>query len=679
MIDPVNPRTLYAATLDHGLFKTTDGADTWVQTNAALPPLTALAVDPTTPTTLYGAAGQGTLGSAGRVDHLGRIYKSTDGGLSWVLSSAGVADPMISAVVVAPRAPHVVYAVTALSGLLKSTDAGASWNPAGAGITSKRITAVAIDLRSPATVYVGTADRGVFKTVDGGAGWNLSDQGLANKVVTALAVDPLAPSTIYAATAIGRTGDVFRSSDAGASWTRIGDAPVHPQATLRIDPLTPSTIYLAHGGGFGSSGRVFKSQDAGVSWTSASAGLADLVAAALAVDPTHPEVLYASVHVDDERGVFKSADGGATWTRSDRGLDAYPVILVIDPGQPTTVYAGTTTGVFKSTDGGASWSASSSGLPPHDAVGALAVHPTDSATVYAGTLNAGIFKSTDTGRSWRPTGAGLSSQSVVAIVIDPHSPATLYAVLMDLPAGAVWTGGPRARDRIGGVFKSIDGGAKWTGSDSGLPLYVGALAMHPRTPSILYATAAPAGVFRTVDGGARWTPINNGLAAPEVLGLALNAQSVVYARTRSGVFKMSFGADRWTEANTGLPDQPTLDILALAVDPRDSGIVYAGTATHGMFKSTDAGANWRAINTGLSASGIVPVPPAQALPIGPAKLIATLDPPARATVEGIGIGERTQISRRQDCNTCLCDVQKTSPTEYAELGCRCTLMACGRR
>src|SRR5262245_8625734 len=246
VMDPVDPRVLYAASQPYGLFKTTDGADTWVPTNTALTPMTALAVDPKTPTTLYAAAGQGTFFGSGRRDHFGRLYKSTDGGVSWVMSSGDVADSMISAIVVAPQAPDAVYAITTLSGVIKSTDAGSTWHPAGSGITSTQVTALAISARNVNTLYAGTADRGVFKSVDGGKSWRLSDRGLTNKVVSALVVDPLTASSIYAATTTQTTTDVFRSIDAGAGWTRIGSVSVHVPA-LAIDPMTPSTMCLDHG------------------------------------------------------------------------------------------------------------------------------------------------------------------------------------------------------------------------------------------------------------------------------------------------------------------------------------------------------------------------------------------------------------------------------------------------
>src|SRR5262249_2816167 len=164
-----------------------------------------------------------------------------------------------------------------------------------------------------------------------------------------------------------------------------------------------------------------------------------------------------------------------------------------DPRDRATVYAGAIGGIFKSTDGGASWAASRSGLPPHDSVSALAIDPRDPSTIYLGTLNRCVFKSVDGGRSWRPSAPGLDSASVVSLAVDPHNAGTVYAVLTDLSAYEEWVGGPRTRERIGGVFKSVDGGATWSGSDAGLPLHVESLAIHPRAPGVLYASVRPSG------------------------------------------------------------------------------------------------------------------------------------------------------------------------------------------
>ena len=678
-MDPTKPRILYAGTQDLGLFKTTDGAETWVrintglspvQPNPALTPFTALAVDPKTPTTLYAAAGQGMVGSVGgRLESVGRLYKSTDGGVKWALSSAGLSDPKILSIVIAPQVPRIIFATTTENGVMKSSDAGASWQPTGVGLTSSNVSVLAIDPRSPDTLYVGTGDRGVFKSIDGGASWSVADRGMTNKAVQTLAIDPRMSSTIYALTAAGNVAAVFRSVDAGENWQPLSRMPRAFAPAFAIDAGAPSTLYLAH-----ADGQVFKSVDAGATWGRASAGLSMLVAFAVTVDPAHSGVVYAGVRAGGQQAFFKSTNGGATWARSDSGLNDSVIKLVADPRSSATLYAAGTQGLFKSTDGGASWKRSDSGLPAHDSVGAVGIDPWDSSKIYAGTLNGGVFKSTDGGRTWRPSSSGLDSRSVYAIAVDPHS-AAVYAVLADLMPGAEWVGGPRKRERIGGVFRSADGGATWSGSDAGLPLNVKRLVIDPKAPRLLHASTG-GGVFTSRDAGVTWTRNNSGLDSAEVLGLSVSPQSAVFAQTRSGVFRQLPGQGDWKQINVGFPDQPVLDVLALAIDPRDSNVVYAGTATHGVFKSTNGGASWRASNAGLAPSPAVASPPDPPIPQSLPMKISALDDAARSVVESLAEGERSHITIHPDCNTCRCDVQRISPTEYVTAGCGCTRMRC---
>jgi hypothetical protein len=101
--------------------------------------------------------------------------------------------------------------------------------------------------------------------------------------------------------------------------------------------------------------------------------------------------------------------------------------LAIHPSEPATIYAGTVgNGVLKSTDGGASWSPVNGGLTSTN-VSALAIDPSTPATIYAGTLDAGVFKSTDAGGIWTPINAGLGNLVVYALAIDPSMPTKLCA------------------------------------------------------------------------------------------------------------------------------------------------------------------------------------------------------------------------------------------------------------
>jgi photosystem II stability/assembly factor-like uncharacterized protein len=247
------------------------------------------------------------------------------------------------------------------AGVYKSTDGGSTWAPIG--LTGGYVNALAIDPQRPTTVYAGTSWGGVFKSIDGGATWSPPTGGPF--MVNTLAIDPLTPSTIYAADAFvgdeGFTwyGGVFKSTDGGAAWTVTGLAS-GDFGGLAIDPQTPTTLYAC---GIwlidwqtGANG-VFKSTDAGAAWRISES----YPSCSVVSDPQTPSTRYAGT----ASGVFKGTDGGTTWSAANTGLtnvlSAYGVSsgighLAIDPLAPNTLYAGSALGVFKSTDGGASWS-----------------------------------------------------------------------------------------------------------------------------------------------------------------------------------------------------------------------------------------------------------------------------------------------------------------------------------
>ncbi len=145
------------------------------------------------------------------------------------------------------------------------------------------------------------------------------------------------------------------------------------------------------------------------------------------------------------------------------------------------------------------------------------------ATVYAGGF--GVFKSTNGGGNWTAINIGLTNRSVLALVIDPTNPATLYAGTLG-----------------GGVFRSSNGGGNWTAINTGLTSTdVGALAIDPSAPATLYAGTSGGGVFRSTDSGDTWAAINAGLTNLNVNALALNAtgETTLYAGTSNGVWQMS--------------------------------------------------------------------------------------------------------------------------------------------
>src|SRR5262249_34153994 len=138
--------------------------------------------------------------------------------------------------------------------------------------------------------------------------------------------------------------------------------------------------------------------------------------------------------------------------------------LAVDPGTPSTVYAGSQSAdgvlVFKSTDAGATWNLSSSGLPSSGIfeISALVIDPQTPSTVYAGTIGTGVFKSVNGGASWSAVNNGLIGLGILALVIDPVTPSTLYAGTTPVTSS----------EPLQGMFKSTNGGGSWSAINNGL-------------------------------------------------------------------------------------------------------------------------------------------------------------------------------------------------------------------
>jgi photosystem II stability/assembly factor-like uncharacterized protein len=284
--------------------------------------ISALAIDPATPTTLYA----GTNGSG--------VFKSMNGERNWSTVNTGLTNLYVHTLVIDPATPTTLYAGTG-DGVFKSTDGGGNWNAINTGLTNTDVSTLAIDPATPTILYAGT-NGGVFKSTDGGGNWDAINTGLTNTDVSTLAIDPATPTILYAETEDG----VFKSTDGGENWNAINtDIPGNTHVyALAIDPATPTTLYAGTGSG------VFKSTNNGGNWNAVNTGLTNIDVSTLAIDPATPTTLYAGTG----GGVFKSTDGGENWSEFNTGLTDLNVrILAINPKMPTALYAGTGgSGVF---------------------------------------------------------------------------------------------------------------------------------------------------------------------------------------------------------------------------------------------------------------------------------------------------------------------------------------------
>lgn len=310
--------------------------------------------------------------------------------------------------------------------MFKSGDGGASWIPANRGLNNARVNAVLVDPVHSDIVYAASDKLGVHRSVDGGTTWAVGNPGFEREYasVTALVADPTTdPATIYATLWTGfDTGSIGTSRDGAQSWTITSTGLAGTLVdVLAIDLLDPPTLYVGSSVGISGIG-VLRSTDGARTWVPS---LRDNAALALAVDPTRNGTVYAGLD-----GVWKSIDSGTTWTGPGARLDdTFVGSLAIDPSDPETLYAGSSghnAGVFKSRDAGKSWTAMNAGLA-NTRVQALVVDPLRPRTLYAGTDGGGIFRSDDGALSWTPINAELGDLRVLALAIDASAPATLYA------------------------------------------------------------------------------------------------------------------------------------------------------------------------------------------------------------------------------------------------------------
>jgi photosystem II stability/assembly factor-like uncharacterized protein len=561
-------------------FKTTNSGASWTTLNSGLTttfgsPVTAVAVDPATPSTVY----------AGTLDR--GLFKTTDSGATWTTANNGFCCPPsffreVTEIVIDPSSPSTVYVGTRFSGVFKSTNGGSTWSEANTGIGSaKEVLALAIDPASPSTLYAGLGfGQGIYKTTTGGATWSAVNTGLTgSNSVVALAVDPSAPSNVYAANGSG----VFKTTTGGAGWNPSGTGLTNPIFAFAIDPSSPAVVYAA-----GSNG-VFKTTTGGANWTPKTTGLPNLNlddAISLAIDPASPSTLYVGFI---QNGVFKTVNGADNWTAMSTGLSGSSLAvndIALNPASSSTLYAGTDGGVFKSINGASNWAFSSTVALSEREITVIAVDPTNASIVYAGTDGGGVQKSTDGGTTWSAASNGLTGLAldVDALAIDPVTPSTIYA------------------GTVGGVFKSTNGGANWVEKNSGFNIRnTNGLAIDPTNTQVVYAALFGSGVYKSINGGDSWTPHNNGLAgALGVHSVTIDPSNtlVVYAGTTNNVYKSTDGGASWIVRNTNMGGGD--ETLAVVVDPTNSMIAYAATDI-GVYRTTNGANTWSFTNFNVSA------------------------------------------------------------------------------
>jgi len=489
-----------------------------------------------------------------------------------------------------------------------------------------RVVAVAGHPDDPHVYYFGAAHGGVWKTTDAGQHCkNVSDGFIEFPAIGALDVSLSDPDVIYAGTGEGlqrqyiSPGDgVYKSTDAGETWTNVGLQKTRHISRLRIHPTNPDIVYVAAMGDmFGPNPErgVYRTTDGGESWEQILYKGETTGSVDLDIDRNNPDVILASMnhHVtypwneesgDPTSGLFKSTDGGDTWTDVTRNpgmptVMAGKIGIAISPADSDRLYAFVEAdagfgGIYRSDDAADTWQMTHQdidGLQLANSFHHITADPQDPDVVYIQPIT-GFQKSSDAGRTF---------ERMPTLGWDPH---------------ALWIAPNDSRRMIdggdGGAAVTLNGGETWSSLENQPTADLLSLAVDDQEPYWIYAAqndnshiAMPS---QTDDPAIAWMhylplPIGEGghtAVKPD--------GSVVYAADRSKLFRFNRKTGQrpeisvWPEVEYGMGVKDVkyrfYYSLPVLLSPHDSGVLY--TAAQFMFRSSDEGQTWETISPDLT-------------------------------------------------------------------------------
>src|ERR1051326_8298248 len=488
-----------------------------------------------------------------------------------------------------------------------------------------RSTAVAGVASQPMVFYFGGVGGGVWKTSDGGINWEPISDGsvFGTASVGAIGLSDSDPNTIYVGMGespirgnVSHGDGVYKSTDAGKTWKRVGLEDTRQIARVRIHPKNPDLVYVAaqgHVWGPNEQRGVFRSKDGGKTWEKIlsrgdKAGAIDLI-----LDPTNPNILYAGFWEVYRKpwtlesggpgsGIFKSTDGGDTWTELTRnnGLPKGTIGTVgitVSPANPDRVWAiveAEDGGVFRSDNGGTSWTRVNEERRLRQRAWyytRIYADPKNADSVYV--LNTGFYRSNDGGRTF--TGISVPHGDNHDLWIAPDDPNRMI------------------ESNDGGANVSFNGGRSWTEQDQPTAQFY-RVALDNDFPYNIYGAQQDNSTVRiasrTTEGGigaSDWYDVGGGESG--WIAPSPKDSQIVYADSYGGLItRYDHHTGQFRDVNP-YPNNPMgsgADVLKyrfqwnfpLLFSPHDPNTLY--TAANVLFKSTDEGSSWQIISPDLT-------------------------------------------------------------------------------
>jgi photosystem II stability/assembly factor-like uncharacterized protein len=529
VVDPSNPKRVFAAALgsyfaptpERGLYRSEDGGESWTRVLAVNDSTGVIdvVIRPDDPNTIFAATWQRVRRVSGSFlyGEGSAVWRSRDGGDTWerLGPAHGLPDPEKQrrfdgrvrigriGLALCRDHPDVMYALftdgAGYLGLFRTDDGGDTWRDAdpnrgvtpGLGGFSWYFGQVRVHPSNPDVVYV--MDVLFMRSGDGGSTWTTTPGIHVDH--HALTFFPDDPETLLN----GNDGGVALSTDGGFTWTRAGDLPNTQFYEIAFDPSRPERLY----GGTQDNGTVRTLTGAADDWTRILGGDGFYVV----IDPEDPNTIYAETQWGDLR---RSQTFTPSFVSVTTGIDPnekanWDTPLVIDPNDPAVLYTGTNR-VYRTTDRAASWTAVSGNLtkgtyPLLGTISTIAVAPSDSDVLYAGTDDGNVWVSDDYGATWRDVTGTLPTRWVTRIAVHPDDARTAYVSF----SGLKW------KSAQPHVFRTRDLGATWEDVSAGLPdAPVNALVVDPAFPEVIYV-GTDVGAYVSPDEGRSWQALMDGL------------------------------------------------------------------------------------------------------------------------------------------------------------------------
>ena len=485
-----------------------------------------------------------------------------------------------------------------------------------------RSIAVVGDPQDPLVFYFGSTHGGVWKTTDAGIIWrNVSDGFFKTAPVGAIDVSLSNPAVVYVG--MGESlmrqdltpGDgVYKSTDSGQTWTHVGLKETRHIAKVRIHPTNPNIVYVAAAGDvFGTNPErgVYRTKDGGKTWEQVLYKSEQASALDLSMDPTNPDVLYASLNQlhrlpweqisgGPDSGLYKTTDGGDTWTDITRnpGLPqgvVGKIGVAVSPARPSRVWAlieAEDGALFRSDDSGQTWQRINErrdfrrNAPSYMHVTADTRDPD---TVYLPSYR--FWKSTDGGETFNqvPTPHGDNH----ALWIDPRNPQRMI------------------EGNDGGATVTLNGGATWSSTHNQPTAELFGLAIDDQVPYRLYAAqndnshvSVPS---RTNAAAISWEAIPGGEGGQTAVK---PDGSVVYAADRTAIARYDRRTGQARNITVWPDDQFTFapkDVkyrfyynFPILLSPHDPNVLY--TAGNYVFRTSDEGDSWEPISPDITTN-----------------------------------------------------------------------------